>query len=327
LVIKFEYKIVTPNSGEETVTTENITRYMEVDHEFAEKTILEKKYDLMYYKDTINTMKTTNWNRRKNMEDYAPTFSFSCKHHDRLRHQDYCSLEYIFPFNDDNLKKPIVEVDKRIVNKIRMNKKTKTWEGMVQEPLRPSIGRIETLTEEWVAKNLSDVMIKQLRQQATTSNRFVRIPPGNPRENPTVPFHLKGINSPEMKYSQGSKRTCSSDSLANALYYLDYPHMAEKIHSIGEHIDHVQGETADIFTTCRDFMIEKTSKKSKNFFQCFKISSYALNDLLTRPSEHIRLVRLLGKYDGDETHAVAIVDKWVFDSSLEEALPLCKKSS
>ena len=48
--------------------------------------------------------------------------------------------------------------------------------------------------------------------------------------------------------------------------------------------------------------------------------------MLTKTSEHIRLVRLLGKHDGDETHSVAIVNEWVFDSSLQEALPLCKKS-
>ena len=89
----------------------------------------------------------------------------------------------------------------------------------------------------------------------------MRIPPGNPREDPSVPFHLKGIDAPAMKYCQGPKRTCASDSLANALYYLDYPRLAEQIHSIGVHMNQVDGENADIFAMCKNCMRQKPTKK------------------------------------------------------------------
>jgi hypothetical protein len=263
LIIKFKFKkIISTPDGAETV--EDRDRYMKVDPEFARTEISNALYNVDEWDDTINLLTSIDWTKKKSIEQYIGLFEYDCSHGPRTRHNPSCCILYTHEFDVQNLQKPRVPVDQRIVNQVRYNRVKRRWEGLVGDPIKTSIGTLEVLSDAWVATNLNKDLVEKLKTRGKTNFRYNRIPPGNPRMDSTVPNHLSRDDAPVMKYIQGQKRTCVTDSMASAFFYLNYELLAHHIHELGK------VECANETNSMNMLSVTKNElEKKKTFFPVF----------------------------------------------------------
>ena len=231
MVIKFHYKnLIASDNGDEIV--ENINRYMKVDPEFAKSTIQEASYDLELWNDTINLLTSINWKRKSSLDQYTGTFECQCSHGSRTRHNPSCNILYIYELNIENLRKPRVTVDQRIVNQVRYNQTKRRWEGLVCDPVKTSNGTLQVLSDEWIQTNLDEELVTKLKNRGKLNFRYNQIPPGNPRIDSRVPNHLSRADAPVMKYIQGQKNMCYR-FIRKCFFYFNYESLAKHIHELG----------------------------------------------------------------------------------------------
>ena len=88
----------------------------------------------------------------------------------------------------------------------------------------------------------------------------MRIPPGNPRTNSTVPHHLFDEKAPVMQYVQGTRKTCVTDSLASSLFHLNYEILAEHIHQIGISRNEEENHSINMVPFVRDYLMKKENE-------------------------------------------------------------------
>ena len=96
--------------------------------------------------------------------------------------------------------------------------------------------------------------------------------------------------------------------------------MAAEVHNIGLFYSKNSPDINNV-AVVRDFFNGKGRKLQPRRLKPHQLS---VNSILV-PSSDFRLVCLLGD-DFDNTHAITIIDNWIFDSGLERALPLTQDS-
>jgi hypothetical protein len=133
---------------------------------------------------------------------------------------------------------------------VRFNLKTKIFEGLVKEHMTDREGVVEELTEIWVRSNMDEAFLDSLVTRAEKSSRFILIPAGSAMEIGDVPDSITEEDAPVLRFCQGNKNTCVTDSLASALAYKNKLVDAKRIHDIGqEFLDNGSQEAAQPLLT------------------------------------------------------------------------------
>jgi hypothetical protein len=212
------------------------------------------------------------------------------------------------------------EINNFQVAKVRFNSKTKSFEGLIQDPMTDRTGVVEQLEDDWVRKNLDDDFLVDLETRAEKSSRFIRVPVGKSMPLTKIPENLTTEDAPYLYFCQGDKNTCITDSLASALVYQQNLIWAKRIHDLG--IEFL-GRTSQ---NSQPLIVEVVNTLRKNReYQPKKIDHKTPIDELIRPSNYLRTI-VLKSSDGQSNHAVSLIEQWVFDSNIPVALKLCKDS-
>jgi hypothetical protein len=182
-----------------------------------------------------------------------------------------------------------------------------------------------TLEEEWINQNLSLPFQQFLKDQRDKQKEgYVAIPEGanDKHEDGTVKYLN---NAPVAKYwqSEDNKETrkCLFFSIASALNYLGHSSLAFRIGSARCGQD-IQGW---------DFvgnMMKTRSAKEQQLFKYRRLTNVELlewNLFKDAPKFHLCALGVMSS-DGKTDHAIAIVNKWIFDANFERGLPLTVKS-
>ena len=169
-------------------------------------------------------------------------------------------------------------------------------------------------------ENFDEALLERIKARAQQDSRFIKQPPGRPRLSSKLPAYLASPQAPEVNYIQGTKKTCATDSFASALFYKSDLAMVAEVHNIGLFYSKNSPDINNV-AVVRDFFNGKGRKLQPRRLKPHQLS---VNSILV-PSSAFRLVFLLGS-DSDNTHAVTIIDNWIFDSGLERALPLTQDS-
>ena len=152
------------------------------------------------------------------------------------------------------------------------------------------------------------------------SRKFIRLPVGalidvvptmDISKNPSVGFQQKGMD------------TCAYSSLASALYYLGYTEEAVLLHAFGEQEYKETNFPVDkTLPTIIHYINEQEKfRYFRKRYQPKKLKmNYNIFDDQVEQNE-IRLIVLIMS-DNTETHAVTIVNDFVFDANTTNALPL-----
>ena len=157
---------------------------------------------------------------------------------------------------------------------------------------------------------------------------FVPIPVGNAR--PTIqnrPSFYSDHSAPKVHYQQQNAPTCVFHSFASALHYLGMTEVAEEIHTLTiplkQYYHQPMKQVIKYLQSSIDRSYQPKSINSIKFppdMQSNNTHSY-FSALFN--SKQIVLVTLASS-DGAASHAITIIDNWIFDSNEKIALPLTK---
>ena len=146
---------------------------------------------------------------------------------------------------------------------------------------------------------------------------FQELDAGCSRMLTEVPRNCLMANAPFMKWMQGSLSVCAFFALAGALEYMDKKKEAMEIAKAGIAFT----ENRELMTMAQFPYIVRLLERQKTIRQIQRLSA---TDLV-KEEKGIRLVKLVCN-DQNQSHAVAIVGKWIFDSNVYMALSLSKES-
>lgn len=201
-----------------------------------------------------------------------------------------------------------------VPGKIQRVRHAAYWRGMLKD------GVEEILDPNWIKDNILDSVVKFVMSNANT--RY-RLPAGDTRVNipPQEPLGTRWIppDRPKLKYLQKDERTCVYTSFASCMHYLGYEKFAKLTHNISGR----KSENVNNLKNLRKTMKEHFPRKFRQF-------SYNRDgiDILNHDGildDRPTLVILEGD-DGGVEHAITIYNCWIFDSNLEEAIPLTQNS-
>ena len=179
-------------------------------------------------------------------------------------------------------------------------------------------GKMVVLTDDWVDENMEPTFIDDLKTRWDSSGRFVTVPVGCAKDKEVViPDSLLLQDAPEIYFHQGTRNTCVADSIASAFMYRSNPCYAKMIHDVGVSIvDFKQEGCNNLLNLVRETIASFGPKyQPKKIPKTIELSS------LVKESPNLRLV-VLKSSDGQSNHAVTLIDKWIFDSTLAVAIPL-----
>lgn len=190
----------------------------------------------------------------------------------------------------------------------------------------PEKGRKKTviLPEKWVIKNFEELIPKLKEFAELTKSQFFQVPLANGRK---TKVDSNDSENPIILYHQTDNKSCCFYSLCCALDYLLYKDEAKSLKDYRDYffanlyLDNFYKIDTCIITHIINSMCFK--KVQANFMIDEIKTQYNL--FSNKVSEKdIRLVVLAGN-DGSESHAVCIVDKFIFDSNCKFALDFNKK--
>ena len=177
------------------------------------------------------------------------------------------------------------------------------------------------LQDSWMRENFPDLM-EPLKTYANLQKvKYYRVPLADSRISE---INNLNDNNPVIAYPQDDEKSCCFNSLACALFFLGYESEAkqimyykdyffqylykEKFYQIAENIiEYIRLHISFRYLRIIYDQLRITSKHDVLNFQCSK--------------EDIRLLILAGK-DGGESHAICVVDTFIFDSNCKNALCL-----
>jgi hypothetical protein len=238
----------------------------------------------------------------------------SCYMEDALDLPDDC----FFPVTINNFQ----------VQRVRWNHRNQKWEGLLNDLVTPTKPSVEELSQEWMDSNFDDAFKDSLIARGQEARRFIKLPPGAPRTSSKIPDDLMRDDAPIVYFKQEATWTCVTDSLASLLFYMGEEDLANNIHLMGQSLNGTQTvagkievlKTVDVLGKARE-----TMRKFGPWLTPYKIEGESCIEKLLVPSPHPKALCILGS-DGDTSHAIAIVESWIFDSGLSHAMPLCAKA-
>ena len=241
--------------------------------------------------------------------------------HKSDEHTAECHRYIIVETNDeDNF---TFRLDRRQIHSIRWDNSGQKWIGLCKSKVADGRDDVAELTDDWVKENFSLEEIDAWKERGKQHRVFVKIPPGAPRDDCSIPDALIRKDAPAIQFRQEEGFCCVTNGLSSALHFLNEHVMAVQLHEFGQSLttggkqrnDAIIGET-------REFM-----RRQGKAWTPYKVNHAV--DLLDQRSYHTstspRLV-VLEADDGDAGHAVTIVGGWIFDSNFASALPLCRAS-
>lgn len=246
-------------------------------------------------------------------------FTMKCSHQTFIHHKGSCYMTYSFDLPENE--RFDVDINNFQVQRLRWNSNKEQWEGLVNDLVTATPANVENLPNDWVEENF-DEEFRQKMIVASKHKKFLKIPPGAPRTSTDIPINLWDRDAPTITFQQGNAWTCVTDSMANAFTYLGNSTYASVIHEFGV-------EKSNNGTTMAIDMLGEARKKISSFGprwhpKIIDRNKHQLELLLTN-SNTMKTFVLMGD-DRDSSHAVTIVDRWIFDSGLKVALPLCQEA-
>jgi len=203
------------------------------------------------------------------------------------------------------------------ISMIRYRKEDDKWLGYQKVD-----NRVIELDEDWVYNFPEHVRVRAMEESEKGSNKFIRLPLGDVIEVfPTMDVS----KNPLVRYQQGYLDTCAFSSLASALFQLDFVEEARTLHDFGVLWTSTNKENFEKTLEVLMKFIEKSPKFS--LFRrtyCVKKIRRMYNIFTKVPISDIRLI-VFTMSDNTETHAVTVVEDYVFDANCPNALPLTKE--
>ena len=178
---------------------------------------------------------------------------------------------------------------------------------------------IVELTEAWMKENFSEEDIQLYKTFAEKGkNQFLQTPVEDTIEIfPTMDIS----NNPGVQYRNNESGLCAFASLASALFFLGRCVEAEAIMKFSnEQKSHIKVLQSIVNHVCSN----KAFKKLRKQYQ-FKNIGKIKNILDTKLNDNEIWLVVLKQSDNHESHAVCIVNGFIFDSNTTNALPFTKE--
>jgi hypothetical protein len=192
----------------------------------------------------------------------------------------------------------------------------------------------------WFEKLFMDAVQAKAAMKRRTDHRWVNVPVGSSRRDrgglenipPKEDYVFLEWNT---HYLQGKKQTCWFDSIASALYHKGFHDLAEEVHKLGERediLDFEMQKTAliDVMNQSRLFhgdpkiyMPDKGRQRKHRKRHALDVLELQKED--HPDSGHLFLMQIQGK-DGHCRHAVATIDRIIFDSTYGHPMILSKNA-
>jgi hypothetical protein len=200
------------------------------------------------------------------------------------------------------------------VSRLRYRPEDNTWLGYQLKD-----HKVTVLEEEWVMKLPEKVRRRALEEAEKGNRKFIPMPVGDIIEViPTMDIS----RNPIVQFQQKDLDTCAFSSLASALFYLGYVEQAVLLHAYGEEWT-LRNEELTERTLEAIVKFIPTTKKFKYFRKHYKPHRLNQNyDIFEKvPANEIRLIVIIMS-DNTESHAVTVVNDYIFDANCTNALPL-----
>mmetsp|Transcript_13339 Transcript_13339/g.18620 ORF Transcript_13339/g.18620 Transcript_13339/m.18620 type:complete len:354 (-) Transcript_13339:32-1093(-) len=182
-------------------------------------------------------------------------------------------------------------------------------------------GKHEMLDTGWVEENIGGHMRNVLKSNA--NNRHT-LPAGDVNNGSVVDVNkLKVPGAPPCKFQQNDKKTCVFSSFASCLHCLGHTHAANRVDALaGNHslkVDNMDRLKCALEETLGKRCCTRNYKKGA-------LNLLDLNQQHEKSGKSFPTVAVLQGEDGGVEHAVTVYGSWLFDSNVDVALPLNKKS-
>ena len=206
----------------------------------------------------------------------------------------------------------VFQLDNRQMHSIMWDESNQKWKGLSKRMQGFVQDEVVDLTDEWVSENFSAEMVESFKERGKKSRIFVKIPPGAPRDDCSIPMALTVPEAPPIAFRQEKGFVCVTNGLASALHYLGHTLLASQLHEFGLSLTSGGFRRSEaIVGQTREFMREKGKAWTP---QRVNHSTNLLDEQAYPTNRTPRLV-VLESDDGDAGHAVTIVGKWIFDSN------------
>ncbi len=207
----------------------------------------------------------------------------------------------------------------------RLNKQTGQYEffGKRKHPVLKKHFVKQQVDEDWVKKNFGPKYLEKLYSEKY-EGKFVGLPVGAPGDAVVqCPPVIHGRPMPMCRYLQRDVPACIYFSLANALYFLDFPKSSGIIATTG--YANAKKKTAPPKKQFGELiqMMKKCCKPLQYTVPLKEDDDIFAVDWNSFGSTYIAVFVPTGS-DNFNTHAVAMTKGYVFDSGLDRAVPFEK---
>jgi hypothetical protein len=216
--------------------------------------------------------------------------------------------------------------DLRGVTQMRSEK----WYGLIQKD-RHAVALQVTLEAEWVNENITKEMQKLLKDVRNTQgyNGFTLIPEGDNEEHDMAAISFLP-DAPSVQFKCGteehSERRCVLDSAASGLFYLGYHRLVSLLTRTRTTVN--LKEKMDPMKFLAGVFENELNPEERKKLQYVHLGKKKLKgwDPIISPAEYLLCAVGIRSSDGKTDHAICIVNGWIFDATLEKALPLTLES-
>lgn len=222
--------------------------------------------------------------------------------------------KYTFNRTTTQVSKLRYDVHKNIFYGIeKTNEKNNRAEKVVPLP-------IEWVEHQWKNQQMALQNIKKKAEEGM--KHFIEVPVADAIViTPTMDINM----NPVIKYPQGEEPTCVFSSFASALFYLDYPDEAEAIHDFGKQfLSNPDSRFDRIMNSLIQHVINDAAFAHfrRKYSPIQKVS--CTYDILMDSTKHPTYIKLvvLKQSDNHQSHAITVVDSFIFDSNATNTLPL-----
>ena len=219
------------------------------------------------------------------------------------------------------------------------------WQGRFKDPNANERGRVIPLTDEWVEYHFQETFLKSVKQLGRLrmddprdpeerwvlvprEQRWMMVPLGYNNNKKDVEAQYVHHSIP-IKYPQGTEKSCLFSSVASAFSYMGYDDIAQNIVGAMGRLIGVDALTQlnglqeillkqkyEIYIAKFNFRQKKKKRLPRNKLSIEELTKEHKN------SRDLHAVTLIGA-DGGASHAVAVIDGLLFDSSYTHAMDLC----
>ena len=126
-------------------------------------------------------------------------------------------------------------------------------------------------------------------------------------------------------FNQEDRPTCITSALANGLNFMGYEIEAKSMEDFGRNYVKEMGSSLELISQAPLYLIQLMKRHQWQLRALVKHKNIAFDILHEIPTGDLKCLQLLSS-DGDDTHSVAVIDNWVFDSNYPYAMPLTRET-